>query len=108
MFVQEIFALLSRFQIHVSEDTTRLFELCDPEFSALRAHAQDAYASRESDINGYTALLNERIASVRVCSLLRYITRCLLVVALTDPRRCPVSGATAAAARQRAANKCQR
>jgi hypothetical protein len=99
VFVQELFALLKRFLIDTSEDAIQLFELCDPEFSALRAHAQDAYASRESDINGFTSLLNEQIASVRDTP--SYVTDLIPWTELTQHMLCPaMPNATATAQRQ--------
>lgn len=104
MFVQDLFALLKRFLIDTSEDTIQLFELCDPEFSALRAHAQDSYASRESDINGFTSLLNEQIASV--CDPPPYVSHLSAWTELTQPAHCPtMTNATAATQCQQSENQ---
>lgn len=62
--VQNLFRLMTRFDVDIAPETARQFELCDPEFSALRAQTQDAYASREGDIANYAAQLADRIATV--------------------------------------------
>ncbi|RLN76814.1 hypothetical protein BBJ28_00007659 [Nothophytophthora sp. Chile5] len=63
-FLQEFFRVLEKLQFTASVETMRAFELCEPEFQALKAQVQEAYASRDSDVGSYEPMLTTALAQV--------------------------------------------
>ncbi|KAE9015961.1 hypothetical protein PF011_g7382 [Phytophthora fragariae] len=70
-FLQDFFGLLDKLKFAAPMDTIKAFELCEPEFQALKSHVQEAYANRDADLLSYMPLLVENLAKLarRVSSL---------------------------------------
>lgn len=58
--------MLEKLAFSIPAPTSELFDLCGPEFSALKDQVADATGRREIDISAYTSLLHEAIKQVRV------------------------------------------
>ncbi|RLN89754.1 hypothetical protein BBJ28_00006653 [Nothophytophthora sp. Chile5] len=63
-FLHEFFRVLEKLQFTASVETMRAFELCEPEFHALKAQVQEAHASRDSDLGSYAPMLTAELAQV--------------------------------------------
>jgi hypothetical protein len=64
-FLHDFFHVLATLKFRAPVETARVFELCDPEFQALKAHVNDAYSSRDADLHSYAPLLAESLLKVR-------------------------------------------
>lgn len=63
-FLHDFFRVLDKLKFDVPLETVKVFELCGPEFRALKLHVQEAYARRDADIQNYASLLTENLAKV--------------------------------------------
>ncbi|KAG7382838.1 hypothetical protein PHYPSEUDO_004289 [Phytophthora pseudosyringae] len=64
MFLHDFFGVLAKLKFDTPLEIAKVFELCGPEFQALKAHVQEVYASRDADIQNYTPLLTENLATL--------------------------------------------
>ncbi|KAH7492670.1 Dynein axonemal heavy chain 6 [Phytophthora ramorum] len=60
-FLREFFHVLDTLKFNAPVETAKVFELCDPEFQALKSHVQEAYTSRDTDLQHYGPLLAESL-----------------------------------------------
>ncbi|KAK1941537.1 Dynein heavy chain 6 [Phytophthora citrophthora] len=60
-FLHNFFGVLNALRYSAPVETTKAFELCDPEFQALKTHVQDAYTKRDADLQSYASLLAENL-----------------------------------------------
>jgi hypothetical protein len=66
-FIHDFYLLLDKkLQFQVPPDTTESFELCDPEFNALKSQVNDAMVKREVDIQEYVPMVVQAISMVRI------------------------------------------
>ncbi|KAG7392701.1 hypothetical protein PHYBOEH_006315 [Phytophthora boehmeriae] len=63
-FLYDFFRLLDKLKFKAPLDTTKVFELCGPEFQALKVQVQEAYANRDSDLQSYMPLLTENLSQL--------------------------------------------
>ncbi|POM57663.1 LOW QUALITY PROTEIN: Hypothetical protein PHPALM_37795 [Phytophthora palmivora] len=63
-FLHDFFGLLIKLKFTAPIETIKAFELCGPEFQALKTHVQEAYANRDLDLQNYTSLLTETLANL--------------------------------------------
>ncbi|KAL3670478.1 hypothetical protein V7S43_004797 [Phytophthora oleae] len=60
-FLHDFFGVLNSLKFPAPVETTKAFELCEPEFQALKTHVQDAYTNRDADLQRYASLLAEHL-----------------------------------------------
>ncbi|TMW64648.1 hypothetical protein Poli38472_011528 [Pythium oligandrum] len=60
-FLHDLFRMFERLEISVPAATQQVFELCDPEYEALRAQLADGLGRRDSDIQEYSHVLAANI-----------------------------------------------
>ncbi|KAG6589328.1 uncharacterized protein IUM83_19919 [Phytophthora cinnamomi] len=63
-FLQDFFGVLDKLKFTAPVDTIKAFELCEPEFQALKSHVQEAYTNRDADLTSYMPLLTENLAKL--------------------------------------------
>ncbi|RLN10043.1 hypothetical protein BBO99_00003845 [Phytophthora kernoviae] len=63
-FLHDFFRVLDKLKFKAPIDTAKAFELCEPEFQALKTHVQEAYANRDNDLQSYTPILTENLSQV--------------------------------------------
>ncbi|GMF40072.1 unnamed protein product [Phytophthora fragariaefolia] len=61
-FLLDFWSVLDKIKFTASADTINAFELCEPEFQALKSHIQEAYTNRDTDLQTYIPLLTENLA----------------------------------------------
>lgn len=77
-FLANFFRTLEQMSIQIPAQTLALYELCMPEFEALKVAVNEAIICRDSDIVAYSPILTEAIHTVRnMLDRLRYF--CYLV-----------------------------
>lgn len=61
-----LFRTLDALEFAIPPATTELYNLCEPEFLALKTQVADAIGRREADITEYSSLLHETMKHVRL------------------------------------------